>query len=78
MQSVEQPVIKAKQVPQCLAGLRSFKLDKDAGLFFTAKLIKFICRMNTVLPVSACISIINVYFSNFRFFYKSVILNEEL
>lgn len=78
MKSVEQPVIKVKQVPKRLAGLRSFNLDQDAGLIFIAQLMKFIHRMNTVQPVPACILIINVYSSNVRFSYKSVILNEHL
>lgn len=78
MKSVEQPVIKVKQVPKHLAGLRSFNLDQDIGLIFTAYLMKFIHQMNTVLSVPACILIINVYLTNFRFSNRSVILNEKL
>lgn len=78
MKSVEQPVIKVKQVPKRLAGLKSFNLDQEAGLIFTAQLTKFIHRLNTVLPVPACVLIINVYVNNFIFSYKSVILNEKL
>lgn len=36
MKSVQQLVIKGKQVPKHLVGLRSFSLDKDAGLVFNS------------------------------------------
>lgn len=73
---MQQPVIKVKQVPECLAGLGSFNLDQDTGRSFTAQLTK----IHPPDEYSAvCTSLgANGYLSKFRCLCKSVVLNEEL